>query len=240
MSFLFPICDPSDTVHSFTKARKASVSPPITHILSVMASCLLLILLLVSTVSSRIRCLDSRGQTVPSVASCNVALRHLARYLLPCLGKETVTVSSGFRGPAGVDIRLPSIFADTNDYPQTTVRCRIEFWWQGPDHERESIQPGKLQTFATEMENQCIAASPPQVAAGEIEPNRWIFVSFKTDALNGNSTIPGVNGTLTSGFNGTMTPANPFIPNPTDACRSAAEPLYEVDLDFQQPSVESS
>ena len=213
-----------------------------------MISCLLLTLLLVSTVSGKITCTDTIG-TVPSTASCDVAIQHLSRYLLPCLHKETVNVSSrrsSVRDTA--DIRLPVIFADMNDLPPKTPRCMIIFMWDGKDYQWESIQPGKLQTFATDMKNQCIAASPPQMSFGSIEPNRWINVKFEAAVLDGNLTIPGVNGTLISGLNGTLVsglsgmliPVNRFPVNPTDACKSAAEPLYGVDMDDPQPSVESS
>ena len=195
-----------------------------------MFSGLLPTLLLASTVSTEITCYRG-SQIVPSTASCDVALQNLARFLLPCLGKETVEV--GIRG-TNADIQFPAIFADKSDYPTKTPRCLIEFFWYGLPEQYQSIQPGQLQTFATNMKDQCIAASPPQLGKGKFEPNRWIYVMFEGVVSDGNLTIPGVNGTLS--------PVNPWHPpvNPRDACGSGAEPLYEVDLDSPQPSVETS
>ena len=192
-----------------------------------MISCLLLALLLVSTISAEINCIDQ--SRVPSTASCDVALHHLRRYLLPCLYKETVEVSET---SDTADIRLPVIFADRSDQPPQTPTCFMLFTWHGDDYQSESIQPGKLQTFATNMKNQCIAASPPQMAVGEIEPNRWIIVTFETFWADGNLTTPEVNGTLI--------PLNRPPVNPTDACRGPAEPSYGVELDGPQPLVETS
>ena len=211
--------------------------------LVIMTSCLLLALLLVGTISAEITCWD-QGR-VPSTASCDVALQHLSRYLLPCLYKETVIVSET-RDTA--DIRLPVIFADKSDQPPETPTCFILFTWNGDNYQSESIQPGKLQTFATNMKNQCIAASPPQMPVGEIEPNRWIIVTFETLWANGNLTIPGVNGTLIYGLNdnlgselnNTLIPVNRPPVNPTNACRGPAEASYGVELDGPQPSVETS
>ena len=214
-----------------------------------MVSCLLLALLLVSTISAEIKCLDS--DYVPSTASCDVAIQHLSRYLLPCLHKESVNVGlrrSRTRDTA--DIRLPVIFGDKSDAAPATPRCLILFLWDGEDNQQESIAPGTLQTFATNMKNQCIAASPPKLAKGDIEPNRLIALKFETAVLDGNGNltipgmngtlIPGLNGTLVSGRNGTLIPVNLPPVNPTDACRNVAEPLYGVDLDDPQPLVESS
>lgn len=160
------------------------------------------------------------------------------------------------RDPA--DIQLPVIFADKSDQPRGTPICLIYFIWKGDNYQRESIKPSMLQTFATNMKNQCIAASPPQLATGSIEPSRLISVQFRIGMVNenGNLAVPGVNGTLLpgvsgtliSGINGTLMSAlnDTAIPvnlppiNPTDACKGPAEPLYGVDLDDPQPSVQYS
>ena len=212
---------------------------------------LLLTLLLVSKISADITCLDS--QYVPSIASCDVAIQHLSRFLLPCLYKETVNVGLRRSRPSmdTADIRLPAIFGDKSLGPPAKPRCMILFLWDGEYNQQESIAPEMLHTFATNVMEQCIAASPPKLAKGDIEPNKLIAVKFETAVLdaNGDLTIPGMNGTLipglngtpVSGPNGTMMPANLPPVNPTDACRRiAVEPLTGVDLDDPQPSVASS
>ncbi len=135
------------------------------------------------------------------------------------------------------DIRLPIIFADQDDHPPGTPRCMIQFYWSGPRDQYEDIQPGMLQTFATNMKNQCIAASPPQMARGHIEPNGWILVIFE---LGYGSEGPGIGNLTTPGVNGTLGPVNRPKINPTDACRGGAESLDLVGLDGPQPLVESS
>lgn len=197
-----------------------------------MASCLLLTLLLVSTVSAEVNCTGNTPQYVPSVASCDLALQHLAHYLLPCLGKATVKVGEHRRGTFAADVRLPVIFADKTAYHQPTLACMVEFFWAGPRYEYESIQPSMLQTFATSMKTQCIAASPPRFAQGKIEPSRRIYVKFESAYRVGNMTSMGANGTQIS--------ARWPPVNPTDACRGPAEPLYGVDWDGLPPLVESS
>lgn len=194
-----------------------------------MISCFLLTLLLISTVSAEINCTDSRPQNIPSIASCNIALQHLARYLLPCLGKETVKVGQR----TALDITLPAIFADKTAYSQPTPQCMIEFFWDGPVNEYESIQPGMLQTFVTGMKNQCIAASPPQIAQGRIEPSRRIYVKFE-------AAWGGVGSVTSIGANGTKIPVDLPLVNPTDACRGPAEPLNGVNLDGPLLLVDSS
>ena len=195
-----------------------------------MVFCFLLTLLLVSTVSAEINCTGDRPRNVPSIASCDIALQHLARYLLPCLGKETVKV--GQYGSALADVRLPAIFADKTAYLQPTPACMVEFFWDGPDNEYESIQPSMLQTFATSMKKQCIAASPPRVAQGRIEPSGQIYVKFEAAWVGGSMTSIGANGT--------QIPVDLPPVNPRNACRGPAEPLYGVDLDGPPPSVDSS
>ena len=193
-----------------------------------MVPCFLLTLLLVSTVSAEVNCTEHRPQNIPSIASCDIALQHLARYLFPCLGRETVKVGQR----STFDIRLPAIFADKTAYPQPTPQCMIEFFWDGPVNDYESIQPGMLQAFATGMKNQCIAASPPQFAQGRIEPSRRIYVKFEGAYGVGNMTSIGANGT--------EIPVDLPLVNPTDACRGRAEPLYGVRLDGPQPIVDTS
>ena len=195
-----------------------------------MVSCFLLTLLLVSTVSAEVNCTGDRPRNVPSTASCDIALQHLARYLLPCLGKEIVKV--GEYGGAPADIRLPAIFADKTIYPQPTAQCMIEFFWDGPDNDYESIQPSMLQTFTTGMIKQCVAASPPRLAQGRIEPSRQIFVKFEAAWSVGNMTAIGANGT--------QMPVDLPPVNPTDACRGPVEPLNGVGMDGPPPLVDSS
>ena len=196
-----------------------------------------LTLLLASTVSAEIRC--DEGDTVPSVASCNVALRHLARYLLPCANHETVNVSSKMGGKPDAQIKLPAVFVDTRNTPLGTSRCRIDFEWHGEEGGFEIIQPGKLQTFARSMEDQCIAASPPKTAVGKIDPNELIRVEFRSWSYTGstaNLAMPGVDGTLMSGQNGTI---STIVINPMDACRNGVEP-YRVQLDNPQPLADAA
>ena len=193
-----------------------------------MISCFVLPLLLVSSVSAEVNCTGGRPQNIPSIASCDIALQHLARYLLPCLGRESVKVGQR----SAFDIRLPAIFADRTVYAQPTPQCMIEFFWDGPVNEYESVQPGMLQTFATGMKNQCLAASPPQFAQGRIEPSRRIYVKFEG--------AYGVGNVTSIGANGTEIPVDLPLVNPTDACRGRAEPLYGVVLDGPPPLVDSS
>ena len=194
-----------------------------------MVPCFLITLLLVGTVSAEVNCTGSRPQNVPSIASCDIALQHLARYLLPCLGKETVKVGQR----SAFDIRLPAIFADKTAYAQSTPHCMVEFFWDGPVNEYESIQPGMLQSFATGMKTQCIAASPPQFAQGRIEPSRRIFVKFE-------AAYGGVGNVTSIGASGTEIPVDLPLVNPTDACRGPVEPLHGVVLDGPPPLVDSS
>ena len=195
-----------------------------------MVPCFLLTLLLVSSVSAKIKCIEY-AQAVPSVASCNVVINHLARYLLPCLGHKTVKV--GKYGNAIADIKLPIVFADDTKGPQPNPRCGLLMDWIGADDEYESIPPIDLQTFATTMKTQCIAASPPRMAFGEIEPSKWIWMNYEgAFSSTGNLTTMVVNGT--------EIPVNRPPINPRDACRSSVEPLYGVDIDSPPPLVESS
>ena len=100
------------------------------------------------------------------------------------------------------------------------------------------------------MKNQCIAASPPQLAKGTFDSKGWISVQYRTfvEDENGDLAIYGVNGTLLpvangtliSGLNDTVTPVGLPPLNPTDACTIDAGPLYGVGLDGSQPSVETS
>ena len=215
-----------------------------------MVPYLLLALLLVSKISADITCIQAKY--VPSIASCDVAIQHLSRFLLPCLYKETVNVGlRRSRSRDTADIRLPAIFGDRSPAAPATPRCMILFLWDGEVSQQESIAPEMLQTFATDMKDQCIAASPPKLAKGDIEPNKLITVRFETAVLDGNGNltipgmngtlIPGLNGTLVSGPNGTLMPVNLPPVNPTDACRRiAAQPLTGVDLNDPQPLVESS
>ena len=196
-------------------------------------SFLLTTLLLVgSTVVAEITCREDSVTTLPSVASCDIALQHLARYLLPCVQYETVVVNDYYAGFFNADIRLPAFFGDESPYPAGTPRCKIMFYWVGAPKGWDIVQPGKLQTLATDMKKQCIAASPPKKAAGHMGTNNdiWGFITAYT--LRGDLAIPGVvNDTMISGYNGTMIPANPSNLNPTDACQNRTEPLHEVDLD---------
>ena len=221
------------------KPATAPVSPAMLHNKLVMVPCILLTLLLVSTISAEITCIPS--ESVPSIASCNVAIQNLARYLLPCLGRETVEVglSRHWNPP---DLQFPVRFSDNSDQPPKTPRCGIVFIWNGDNSERESIVPGSLQTFATSMKNQCIAASPPQLAKGIFDSKGWISVQYRTfvEDENGGLAISGVNGTLISGLNYTATPVGLPPLNPTDACTIDAGALYGVGLDGSQPSVETS
>lgn len=93
------------------------------------------------------------------------------------------------------------------------------------------------------MADQCIAASPPKTAVGEIDPNGLIRVEFRSWSYTGsaaNLAIPGVNGTLIFGHNGTIISPNSIIINPMDACRNGVEPLCRVQLDNPQPSADTS
>ena len=190
-----------------------------------------LLLLISSTASAYIRCVEDDVTTLPSIASCDIALGHLARYLLPCVQYETVVVNDYYTGLFNADIRLPAFFGDESPYPAGTPRCMIMFHWAGGAKGWDIVQPGKLQTLATDMKKQCIAASPPKKAEGRMGTNDDIWGFIIANTLRGDLAIPGVvNGTLISGHNGTVILAKPADLNPTGACQKRTEPLYEVDL----------
>lgn len=222
----------SDLRHSQYKSpTKPQFSGSILQVLLAMVPCFLLTLLLVSSVSAEIKCIGKYSKDVPSIASCNVVIKNLAQYLLPCLGHETVKV--GKYGNAIADIKLPIIFADDTKDPQQNPRCGIVIDWDGADDEYESVPPINLQTFATTMKTQCIAASPPRMALGEIEPSRRIWMRYEGAFLStGNWTTMMVNGT--------EIPVHLPHVNPRDACRSSVEPSYGVNLDSPPSLVESS
>ena len=196
-----------------------------------MVPCFFLTLFLVGSVSAAIKCIGKYPETVPSVASCNVVINHFARYLLPCLGHGTVKV--GKYGNANVDIKLPIVFADDTKDPQPNPGCGLVMDWHGADDEYESVPPINLQTLATTMKTQCIAASPPRLAFGEIEPSMRIWMKYEgAFSSTGNLTTIMVNGT--------EIPVHRPPVNPRDACRSSVEPLYGVNSVSPPQLLESS
>lgn len=142
-------------------------------------------------------------------------------------------VSRRFWGRPDADIKLPAIFADRIPVPPGTPRCRILVYWNSTEEgEWDTIQPGKLQTFATDMKKKCIAASPPLTGEGRTGTKELIVLFMLGSTSDGGLAIPGVvNSTLISGRNGTMIPTIPLSLNLTDACQNRAEPVYEVELD---------
>lgn len=142
-------------------------------------------------------CEPSLPSKMPTLASCDIALRDLEDYLIRCpRGKLIVGPTASKHG-----IHLPIYFIDSSIFPPIPLyRCVIKVVWQ-PKQERRPVadfdilKAGDIQQAAFRIRDQCVKGHEsrnPQLGIEWMLPREWVLVQFgsaiPTAGLDGNST----------------------------------------------------